>query len=326
MIEKLVVRGITDVKSFNAEVRKVSGKFPSQLDEGTKITVYPSKNINADNVLALANEASYLAYKNKIDVMAMTKKGLLPLLGVYLRMFLDKKHVSVVNLTAPTSNNRIIWPVFKAMVTSTEKLLSTTTEVDVNVPVKPGSSYNGDFMSPCDASEATSVSRLHYSNKVVASVGVNLIVPENSFKYVWMTARHRLTNYAINGKCVSRTYYDPLDEYEKDIQIVEYLLEYDKDVFYDIYHVASLDNLKWYAKTIINDPCCTWFTRGCYDRDEFIKALEYFIIKYSEGLSVEKLINTLSFVDHDMEIHGRYQETDVFYEDSHKENEEEGEN
>ena len=202
-----------------------------------------------------------------------------------------------------------------------KKCLRTITELEARIPVKEASSYNGDFMAPCDISEATDVMIREYASVYYHGNVLNIICDVSK-----MTKKQKARYKAMNPIVIFNMTQDDVPYVKEAIRAVYGIKYRDEDAttyqryfgrFFQLNGLEITTEVIEYMIDTLTKMCQDFVEQASDSAYEFINSFVNINLRYEEYLEMNEVLHLPAIVDFVVSnmIQDRDVEVESFYED-----------
>ena len=240
-----------------------------------------------------------MMYKHKMNLYIICgKKARLANIGHLYQMIRNR----VVTLDIRDSKRR------KYNIVMAKKCLRTITVLENRVPVKEASAYNGDFMAPCDISEATDVIIREYTSVYHHGNVLNIVCDMKKLTKK-QRARYRAMNPVVIfnmtqddipavKEAVKWKFYNPgrpenVNAYQRYFIKFFNIDTYDKKVNFRLLE----DEYITYMMDTLTSMCIDYVECGNEEAFEFINSFVNINLRYEEYLEMNAVLQLPGIVD-----------------------------
>ena len=253
-----------------------------------------------------------VVYKHKINLYIICgKKAKLAKIEHLYQMIRGK----VITLDIRDSARR------KYNIVMAKKCLRTITELESRIPVKEASAYNGDFMAPCDISEATDIMIREYASVYYHGNVLNIVCDMKK-----LTKKQRAHYKAMNPVVIFNMTQDDIPAVKEAVKAVYGIKYRDEDAttyqryfsrFFKLDGLEITDEVVMYMIDTLTSMCQDYVELASDSAFEFINSFVNINLRYEEYLEMNAILHLPAIVD--FVVSNMVQERDVevesFYED-----------
>lgn len=251
-------------------------------------------------------------YKHNIKLYIVFNKKVRPAKIEHLYQMIKGK---VVTLDIRDNARR------KYNIVMAKKCLRTITELESRIPVKEASTYNGDFMAPCDISEATDVMIREYASVYYHGNVLNIVCDMKK-----VTKKQRARYRAMNPIVVFNMTQDDIPAVKEAVKSVYGIKYRDEDAttyqryfsrFFKLDGLEITEEIIMYMIDTLTKMCQDYVELASDSAFEFINSFVNINLRYEDYLEINSVLHLPGIVD--FVVSNMIQERDVevesFYED-----------